>query len=413
MSADPRKEQMSLRHPLAVLPTALALALLTGCATGAPATEAAPQPTEAPAGHGEVEGAAEVPEPPLALVSIDAAGAVGSLDLLDGTVTDLGEVPAPQSSATDGRYVFAGTADGVSVIDSGVWTWDHVDHFHYYRAEPSLLGDIPGEGPVSVSTGLLATAGATGLYFSGSREAVLLDNAALSKGRIEERLRIQTDDTEGVIAPLGDGALIGAADALNFYDADGTPSDSPAACDDPAGSITTRVGLVVGCADGAVLATVEDGVPVFERIPYPEGGVERALAFDGRKGRPTVAGPAGEQGFWLLDTRERSWQLVPTPVALERVVAVDDEDGHVVALDEAGRVRVFAAESGSELAATEPVVDVAAGGSGVALFVDGQRAYVNDPGSGVVHEIAYADGARIARTLETPTDAAFFAEVGR
>ena len=36
-----------------------------------------------------------------------------------------------------------------------------------------------------------------------------------------------------------------------------------------------------------------------------------------------------------------------------------------------------------------------------------------DPAARVVHEIAYADGARIARTLATPTVPTFFAEVGR
>lgn len=404
---------MSLRHPLAVLPFVLTLVLLSGCAAEAPRDEAPAQPSEAPAGHGDVEGAAEVPEPPLTLVSIDAEGTVGALDLLDGTATRLGAVSAPRSAATDGRYVFTGTADGVTVIDSGVWTWDHGDHFHYYRAEPSVVGEVAGAGPVSVSAGLLSTAGSTGLYFAGSHEAVLLDNAALSRGRIDEVLRVDTDGADGVIAPLGDGALVGdLSGRLTFYGADGAATDATVACDEPAGSITTRVGLVVGCADGAVLATIEDTAPVFERIPYPTEAGERARAFDARKGRPTVAAVAGQEGFWLLDTRERSWRMVPTSTALTRVVAVDDEDGHVVALDAEGRVRVFSGDSGAEVAATDPLVGDAGGGS-VAVFVDGQRAYLNDPDSGVVHEIAYADGARIARTLEAPTSPDFFAEVGR
>ena len=49
----------------------------------------------------------------------------------------------------------------------------------------------------------------------------------------------------------------------------------------------------------------------------------------------------------------------------------------------------------------------------MSLFVDGQRAYLNAPAEGVVHEIAYADGGRIARSLETPTEPVLFAEVGR
>ncbi|WP_203135745.1 ABC transporter [Microbacterium sp. JZ31] len=404
---------MTDRRPLTFLTGALALVVLAGCASGAPASPAE-TPTESSAGHGEIAGAAEVAEPPLQLVSIDDKGAVGSLDLLDGSASRLGTVGEPESVATDGRYVFVAVDGGVGVIDSGVWTWDHVDHFHYYRAEPAVVGEVRGEGPVSVSTGPLSTAGGTGLYFAGSGEAVLLDNAELSRGRIVETLRVETGLADGVVAPLGDGALVSDADGgLSFHGADGTAAQGVVACASPSGAIATRAGLVVGCADGAVLATLEGGDPAFERIPYPEGATaERASAFEARKGRPTVAALAGDQGFWLLDARERAWQLVRTAVPLVSVVAADDADGNVVALDEDGRVRVYAAATGEERAVTEPLVD-AADGPGVGLSVDAQRAYLNDPATGVVHEIAYADEARIARTLETPTRPDFFAEVGR
>ncbi|WP_309067407.1 ABC transporter [Microbacterium sp.] len=406
---------MTPRRPLAILPGALALVLLTACASSAcegPPADATAAPDDS-ARHGEIAGAAEVAEPPLQLVSIDAQGAVGSLDLLDGSASRIGTVGAPESVATDGRYVFVAVDGGVSVIDSGVWTWDHVDHFHYYRAEPTIVGEVRGEGPVSVATGPLATAGGTGLYFAGSGEAVLLDNAELSRGRIVETLRLDTGTSNGVIAPLGDGALVSGADGtLSFRGAADAALERGAACTSPSGSIATRAGVVVGCEDGAVLATLEDGDPVFERIPYPpDVDGERASAFDARKSRPTVAAIADDEGFWLLDAREGAWRLIPTSSPLVRVVAADDADGNVVALDESGRVRVYAAATGQERAATEPLVD--ADGRGVALSVDAQRAYVNDPATGVVHEIAYADEARIARTLETPTQPDFFAEVGR
>lgn len=406
----PRKELMSPRRPLLIVSGTLLLAALAGCSSTAGQGAASAAPEEPSAGHGAITGAAEVAEPPLQLVSINAQGAVGSLDLLDGSEAELGAIEAPRSTATDGRYVFAETDGAVTVIDSGVWTWDHVDHFHYYRSEPSILGEVPGEGPVSVSTGALSTAGATGLFFAGSGEAVLLDNAELSRGRIVETLRVRTGAPNGVIAPLGDGALVSDADGgLAFHDAAGGPVPG-APCTAPSGSITTRAGLVVGCEEGAVVARIERDEPVFETIPYPVGATaERAMSFDARKGRPTVAAVAGDRGFWLLDVRERAWQLIDTPVPLARVVASDDADGSVVALDESGRVHVYGA-SGEERAATAPLVEVAAG---VTLSVDAQRAYLNDPAAGVVHEIAYADGARIARTLATPTVPTFFAEVGR
>ncbi|UOR00822.1 ABC transporter [Leucobacter allii] len=485
----------SHRFILAAVAAAATL-LLGGCAAstggGAPVD---PDGTTGPAAenadHGAVAGASEVAEPPLQLLSIDDAGSVGIHDLLAGTDTEIGELPGIVGTATDGRYVFAesvradasdsdthfpdiagGTA-GVHVIDSGVWTWDHVDHFHYYRAAPALLGEVAGEGPVAVSGGPLATAGGTALAFAGSREAVLLDNHALSQGELVETLRLPLDGAPGdplVAAPIGEGMVVSSATGddgeLRFVGPDEPGSDdagsddagsddagsddagsggadaesaeaegagsrgTAAPCAAPSGTITTRVGLVVGCADGAVLVTTgagtggADGVD-FTRIPYPEaaaGGepaAERALAFDGRKGRPTVAGIAGDTGFWLLDTRERAWSFIPTEAPLARVVAVDDgaagAPAHVVGLGTDGRMRVFDAASGALLGATDALVraEGAARGGTASLFVDAQRAYVNDPATGEVFEIDYADGARVARAIAPGTPAAHLAEVGR
>lgn len=396
-------------RPLLLFPAVLTVAALAACT---PAPSAAPStPPTTGDGHGAIAGAEEVAEPPLALLSLDAEGNAAVLDLLDEEVAELGTASAPSALASDGRYGFVTTGDGVEIIDSGRWSWDHGDHFHYYLAEPTLLGTVPGDGPVTVTSGALSTAGTTGVFFAGSGEAVLLDNKALSDGRIDELFRIDTGADAGLVAPVGDGALVADGDALVFRDRDGDATGAPVECIDAAGTITTRVGLVVGCADGAVLATWQDGELATERIPYPAGAPDRALSFDGRKGRPTVAAVAGTTGFWLLDTRERSWTLTPTERPLTRVVAVDDAEGHVVAIDVDGRIVVHLAEDGAVVGATETVL--ADGGSASSLVVDEQRAYVSDPAAGVVHEIDYADGARIARSLETPTAPAFFTEVGR
>ncbi|MCM3779700.1 ABC transporter [Microbacterium hydrocarbonoxydans] len=394
---------------LLLLPAALTIAALAGCS---PAPGVAPAATSTTGdGHGAIAGAEEVAEPPLGLLSIDAGGNAAVLDLLSDEAIDLGVTAAPTGLASDGRYAFVTTDDGLEVIDSGRWSWDHGDHFHYYLAEPALLGTVPGDGAATVVSGALSTAGTTGVFFDGSGEAVLLDNTALSDGEIDEVFRVKTGADAGLVAPVGDGALVTDGDALVYHDRDGEPAGAPVECVDPAGAITTRVGLVIGCADGAVLATWQDGELATERIPYPAGASDRALTFDGRKGRPTVAAVAGSTGFWLLDTRERSWTLVPTERPLARAVAVDDAEGHVVAIDVDGRIVVHLAEGGGLVGATGPLL--ADGGSVSSLVVDEQRAYVGDPAAGVVHEIDYADGARIARSLATPTAPTFVTEVGR
>lgn len=401
---------------------AIAILALAGC-SGSPTPDAPDQGTESSGdGHGAIAGATEVAEPQLHLVAVDADGALSMLDLLDSTETSLDPVEAATSVTTDGRYVFAANDTGVSILDSGVWTWDHVDHFHYYRADPRLLPRVTGEGVATVSTGMLSTAGTTGVYFPDSGDAILLHNKALSRGEVKETLRVETTPHAGLIVPLDTGALISESDTgdlpdrLRAVDADGTELDA-IDCEDAAGSITTRVAVVVGCADGAVLATSTDGAPSLTHLPYPDAAHAAATSFSARKGRPTVAGLGDGNGIWLLDTREQAWQWLPTTTPVIAAAAVDDAGEHVVAVGSDGIVQVYSAETGQLLAATDSILaDTLADpelAAHVALMVDGQRAYVNAAADGVVFEIDYADSARVARTLELPTSPFQFAEVGR
>jgi len=397
----------TMLHRKTLLIPAVAVLALTGCAGGAAPAET-PEPTSA--GHGAVEGAAEVSEPQLHLTTIDPEGSVTQLDLLDESVVDVGAIDAASAMTTDGRYLFASGSEGVAIVDSGMWTWDHVDHFHYYRGTPSVVGTVPGEGDAVVATTNLSTTGSTGLFFADSGEAVLLDTEALSKRELVERFRLELEPQAGVLAPIGSHALLAADGVVQVLSAEGEPSGPAADCVDPGGTITTRVGAVIGCADGALLATVDGDEVALETIAYPADAAPRATSFVNREGRPTVAALAGEQGVWLLDTRERTWTLLPAPAPLVQVTAVDDDAEHVLALAADGRVLVLDG-SGAQLAATEPLVD--ASQPGATLIADQQRAYLSAPAEGLLVEIDFADGARIARTFETATEPAFTALTGR
>jgi hypothetical protein len=390
----------------------VAFLALTGCAAnGTPPT--APESTTDT--HGEIAGAAELAEPALGLTSIDAGGRVSHLDLLDESTTDLGTVRAPRSVHSDGRYLFAADETGVSVVDSGVWTWDHVDHFHYYRAEARVLGDVPGGGVARIATSNSSTTGGTGLFFPATGEAVLLDTEALSKGRVEESFRLMREPGAGLVVPVGSFAAIASSDAVTVHTADGTAVGDSVSCVAPAGTITTRVGAIVGCQDAALLIRVEGEQPVVERIPYPEGvTAPRATAFANREGRPRVAALAGDAGIWVLDTRTRSWALLPVPQPVVQVTSVDDADANLLALTPDGRVLVLDGESGALRAASLPLVaESLAAGAAVTLVADQQRAYLNGPVEGRLWEIDFADGARIAREFELERRPAFFAETGR
>ncbi|NHI16021.1 ABC transporter [Microbacterium excoecariae] len=392
--------------------TALATLALAGCASGA-ATAPSASPASAPdAGHGAVDGAQEMSEPQSRVLSVSAEGEVGLVDLLSGEESALGQVGAPAGVASDGRFAFVTTADGVDIVDGGAWTWDHGDHFHYYLAEPRVVGSLPGDGAAHVTTPPLSSAGTTGVFFAGSGEAVALDMTALDDGEISERFRVSTGATSGVVAPVGDGALVAVADGpgadtATLYDASGAAGET-VACADPTGAVTTRVGTAVACADGALIVTGGGADAAIERVALPDGGA-LASDFAGRKNRPTVAALADDGGVWLLDTRAAAWTHVDVDAELGRVVAADDAAGHLVAVDAAGAVRVFD-EAGKALGSTDPLVEDPAGAT---LTVDTERAYLTAPGAGLVYEIDYADGARIAREVATPTAPDAAIEVGR
>lgn len=415
---DPLPRRKASVHRFLRLPLPLALAaVLASCA----APPAAPMPASDSTddGHGAVSGAEEVAEPQLGLTSIDRAGTVTHLDLLDETVTEIGTIGSPTRVTTDGRYVFAQTPHGIEIVDSGRWTWDHVDHFHYYRADPAVLGTVEGGAEATVATTTLSTTGGTGISFADSGDAVLLDTAALAKGEIRESFRIEREPHAGLVVPVGSFALLtqpsGGATRVVAYTADGEEVGIEQPCLDPAGTITTRVGAVIGCRDGALLATVDDDELQVERIPYPDGTTApAATAFANREGRPVVAGLAGTEGIWLLDTRNRSWTLLAAPAPLAQVTAVDDEDGHLLALGQDARVLVLAADGGRVLAATPPLVSASLdAGAAPTLIADQHRAYLNAPVEQRLFEIDFADAARVARTFDTVTEPAFVAETGR
>lgn len=431
----PQPQPRAARLALVASAAAL-LTVVTGCSGSADAPAATTDAADAD-GHGAIAGATEMPEPQPHLVTIDSTGTVSALDLLDESTTAIGRIDDVTSVTTDGRFVFAASAPAgtVTVVDSGVWTWDHEDHFHYYRSEPRLVGVVEGEGEAVVSTG----SAATGVFFPASGEAVVLDRQALADDEIVETLAVDAEPHDGSITPLGEGALLtvtdgtGAVRGVQELDADGAPVGAEQPCPGARGAASTSVGVALVCDDGALLATEggaensgggssEDsaGGSTFEHLPYPSDATAptgtATDAFANRRGRPVVAAAAGDAGFWALDTRSRAWAFVATETPLLTASAVDDREGHVVAVTADGRILVASADTGETLSLSEPLLapsladpDLA---GGVALSVDRGRAYVNAPADGVVFEIDFADGARVSRTFDVPQTPLFAVETG-
>lgn len=413
--------------------TAVTLASLTGCVVSTDLPPPAESVTDArhpdDSLHGTVQGAQESTEAPLHVVAVDAMGHASMSDLLDGAESRLETFGVPTALASDGRYVFASTRDGLSIIDSGMWSWAHGDHFHYYRAAPRSVGTVQGGAQATVTGSALSTAGGTGVFFRDTGKAVLLDNAELAEGRLKPIFELDAGVHNGLVAPLGDGALVtvagdnGTSSALQFIGASGQPvPGTETECEDASGSAVTPAGLVIGCAGGALVATVDEasgGAPHYQRIAYPKGtkAEDRAERFDGRKGRTSVAAVAGDHGAWVLDVREGTWRRILADVPLLKVSAVDDKEGHVVAVDTSGRIHVQKLNGNDRPDVSKPLLaetlEDQESLAGVQLVTDQQRAYVNDPAAGTVYEIAFADGARIARKIDTAAKPVFMAVTGR
>ncbi|AEF41973.1 hypothetical protein [Hoyosella subflava] len=423
---------------LAPIPIAVFAAVLVACspAPDSPGTDADPAaneevPSALGDGHGAIPGAEEVAEPQLHLLTVDPDGEIHHLDLLDESVATLGTVDGVEALTTEGRYAYAvrPEAGAVTVVDSGVWTWSHIDHFHYYRAEPSILGDVTGAGgPATVS----ANDAGAGIFFPDSGEAVVLAAGTLGEGSLDERFRITGAPHDGLVVPIGNRALVtepdadGAAGRILALDELGEPLGATVDCADARGTITTIVGTVIGCRDGAVLATATgDGVE-FEHIPYPTEDAPRADEFRARKDRPTVAAVAGDSGdsgdsgnssIWLLDTRNREWTLIDVGEPILQATAVANADDHLLALTAEGRVLVLSGETGELLAATDQLVAESVADPerrpGLELTADQQRAYLNGPAEKKLFEIDFADDARIARVFDTDAEPKFVVETGR
>jgi hypothetical protein len=372
-------------------------------------------------------------EPQSRLVLADGAtGRVHVLDLLTGKVAAVAGGGGVRDVTGDGRFAFLSTgAGGLRVVDSGVWTVDHGDHSHYYRAAARDLGVVTGPPPYDVTGDAAVTA-----VRSGDGTVTLLDRARLERGEIAETGTIEAAAVvpyrqhllvadAGVIQarprPAAPGTTTTARPSVTTEPsttagtggpgATGTTGVTVGGCDDPAGVAVTRRGVVFGCADGALLVFEKDGAFEGVRIRYPGKPAERERAkeFWHRAGSTTLAAEAGESGVWVLDVTARTWRLLKTgPVV---AVTAAGPESPVLTLTGDGVLHAHDPVSGKESARTE-LLSAPLTGSPV-IQVDTARAYVNDPAGQVVHEIDYNDGLRRARTLRPGFAPALMTETGR
>ncbi|MBA8950245.1 hypothetical protein ACFQU9_39265 [Actinomadura namibiensis] len=389
-------------RPLAAPAAVAAAILLAGCGGASRPTGTA---DAGPTPHGYVAGAEEAAEAQWRLVLAEEGGKVHALDPATGGTVPVAEAPGLRAMGGDGRFAYLTVGDGLRVVDSGVWTVDHGDHVHYYRARTRVVGDLRNAADPDVAGDpaltTLSTAG-------GVR---VLDRKALDAGRIGEAAKVGGR----VAVPYAEHLLVaspGRGDVTVHDRAGRHVSRLPEPCPDPRGQATTRRGAVLGCSDGALAVTHEDGTFRARKIAYP-GEVpdaERAREFRHRPGSTVLAARAGDRGAWVLDVAAGKWRRVGDAPAL--AVNAVGEDSPVLLLGRDGTLRSYDPASGREEARRKLLEEPGGTRPGPVIEVDTARAYVNDPAGKAVHEIDYNDGLRLARTFKLPFTPRHMVETG-
>lgn len=379
--------------------------LLSACAASGTGNPAAPGADTTP--HGYVAGAQENPEPQNGLLTFDReTGESQLLSLLTDETTDAGTFGHVDAVRQDGRYALVTTQDGVTVFDAGAWTVDHGDHVHYYSSTPGPVGaiTIPDAGAVAGDGKSIAVFSESGGYASIYR------HKDLDERQVVESARITTTPHQGSVIPYeghfiasiaGDGP---APVAVEVRDAENHTVLAEQPCAGSSAHATTRVGVVLACADGALLITEDDGQFAAEKIPYPAdaAGIPPATSLEHRKGSNELAAPAGDGGIWHLNVSKRSWTYLKTPVPVVTASAVGDTK-RVLALGVDGSLMTLNPSSGEVTAQVTMLAPLSAQADAVPeLRIDTARAYLSDPDGSAIREIDYADGLRVARTFDVP-----------
>ncbi|NEC48915.1 hypothetical protein G3I18_10055 [Actinospica acidiphila] len=409
-----RKNVTSLALALA----ALAL-LAAGCGGRGDAKSGSESRASPATPHGYVEDATEAAEQQSRLLLGDPdSGDTRVLDLITGKVHRTAPRAGVTALTTDGRFGYFHGADGIEVLDSGAWMVDHGDHVHYYRAKIKEVGELPG----GTGTRVRSDAGVT-VVTAPDGKVTVYPRAELEKGTVGIPIRLP-GTYAGPVMPYAEHLIAltgesGGPAKVAVLDRSGKRVATPEAeCEDPAGDAVTRRGIVLACADGALLVHEDNGTFTAEKIPYSEDVPqrERATEFRHRPGSSTLTAPAGKDAVWVLDVTEGAWTRVRTgPVVAANTAG---EGAPLVVLETDGALHGYDISAGKEVTVTDPLLkDVPeAGSAGTAtpvIEVDRSRAYLNDPEGKRVYEIDYNDDLRVARTFDLDARPSLMVETGR
>lgn len=379
--------------------------LVAGCSGSSPAPQ---EPPETPAGeHDEVvvEGARELDGPLTKLVIVDpASGDTAVYDAVDETESMIGSYGAVAAIAGDGRYAYLQTGRGATIVDAGAWTFDHGDHYHYFAADPVMVGSVDIPVSSAAASNSLATVA------SDAGDVAVLDYEKLGEHAVEPAgLSLGREVTAAL--PYGNRVVtVSSTGRMHVVDDDGA-TDLAGECPNPSWSRASRRAVVFGCETGAVRVTGGDEDLTVTAMPFPpDAPTQHPQQMDHRDRADVFAGLSAGT-VWVLDSRQRRWTAIDVPDA---VAANTAGDGAVLVLHRDGSLGSFDVNERTETARVSLFHDgVPDQGPQPVIDIDSDRAYVNNAAAREIYEIDYADGIRIARTLRTEVVPGLMVEAGR
>jgi hypothetical protein len=388
--------------------TVAALLLVASCADDRSTPSNAgdgPTETEAPS-HGYVEGAEETAEAQVGLAFAEAGR--HEVSILDLATEQTAVIPLALAAATmaeDGRYLYVGDGgSSIEIVDTGVWTVDHVDHVHYYRAPATSHGVVTLDAPVVSVVGhgphtAIGTADGT---------VTILDRAALDGGEPPVIAELETDAATPFAVPFDGDLLLATATGIVTVDANGEPTGAAEApCAGPSGWAILRSGVAIGCDDGVLLVKRPERQQQTFFLPYP-ASAPRATAFEYRPRSNEAAAVAGADGVWSVDANHERLAFVPVGGGDVIAAASPADERHVVSLGADGTMHLSSLDGVSVATA-----EVLPPGTVGPIHLDVARTYVVDEGSQRALEIDHGDALRVSRTFDLGVRPELFVEVGR
>lgn len=391
------------------LPLAIATGLaITACSQETPNV----QPEDAPSTEASAPATApaEVSGPEARLVATYDGGMV----VLNAETLDVvSEIPLEGFNRLnrlgDERTIAVSTPEGFRVLDAGAWTEPHGDHTHSYTSTPLLTDHVyEGEKPGHV----VNHNGRTLLFSDGDGKIQEIDNDKLKEATQDSEFAQPDTVTEipphhGVAVALEDGGMVhteGTEDARSSIvavDAEGKETARIDECPGAHGEATAGNGAIAfGCEDGVVLFkdgkfTKVDAPDAYGRMGNQAGSAQSDIVLadykvdkDAELERPTRVA--------LIDTNSERIQLVDVEASYSFRSLGRGPEGEALVLGTDGNLRVIDPESG-DITHTIPVTEqweepTVWQEARPTLFVQGDKAFVTEPGAQSIHIIDLASG---------------------